>query len=503
MPKLKRGRRHHHTKFKNYERTWQNHPKPLCDVTNKSATCLKHLNVTQSSLLLPQWHITKGIDYVELSYLQTSTPSIVKFSVKVCDQLKWNVRVYGRLIPSGNVIYEEYPTDITSVETLTKICTSVEGMKVCTGNEDDSFVNILRDKGGAIKRDETVTAYLDVNCNCVRHSECLIMTKESGRCMQYRSTLRTMKSKSQNHTHESSLSHSSHTNYRYLEADELVERLRNVQAAKKKAQLTVHRLEERLQSIIEKEGVDLLEEDAADLNDVMNEMDATARQKIARSQFQSIFWEQQQKYNKLRDKRQMRWHPLMVRFALNLKYLSSSAYHAVGNFIALPSRRTLCDYTHVMSVNAGVSREMIARLKEDMKFDSCDSSEKIVGVMLDEMKVKNGLVFNKKTDKLVGFVDLGSINHDMEALQSSLTTGSSPKLEIANSMLVYMVRLLRRPSFNFPVAQHPTSSLSGDKLYPITWDVVEALELSDLQVTVIYVYNKQIIIVIKGNEYFM
>ncbi len=29
--------------------------------------------------------------------------------------------------------------------------------------------------------------------------------------------------------------------------------------------------------------------------------------------------------NSLKDKRQMRWHPLVIRFALNLKYMSSSA----------------------------------------------------------------------------------------------------------------------------------------------------------------------------------
>ena len=268
-----------------------------------------------------------------------------------------------------------------------------------------------------------------------------------------------------------------------MKPKQLVERLRNVQAAKKTAQQTVHRLEEKLQSAIEKEGVDLLEEDACDMNDLMDEMNESEKQRIARSQFQSIFWNQQRMYNRLQDKRQMRWHPLMIRFALNLKYLSSNAYRAVGNFLALPSRRTLCDYTHVMSANAGISSEMIVRLKDDMKFDSCDSAEKIVGIMLDEMKVKSGLVFNKRTDKLVGFVDLGSINNDMEALQSSFTTGTSPKLELAGSVLVYMVRLLRRPSFSFPVAQYPTSSLSGAKLYPMTWDVVEALELSDLQVT--------------------
>ena len=36
-----------------------------------------------------------------------------------------------------------------------------------------------------------------------------------------------------------------------------------------------------------------------------------------------------QKYNSLRDKRQMKWHPLVICFALNLKYMSTSAYRAV------------------------------------------------------------------------------------------------------------------------------------------------------------------------------
>ena len=103
--------------------------------------------------------------------------------------------------------------------------------------------------------------------------------------------------------------------------------------------------------MIDDEGVDLEEEDVADLNDLMNETEAVK----ARNHFQSIFWNQQSKYNELDDKRRMRWHPLMIRFALNLKYLSSFAYTAVSNVLALPSKRTLCDYTHIMSVNAGIN----------------------------------------------------------------------------------------------------------------------------------------------------
>ncbi len=53
----------------------------------------------------------------------------------------------------------------------------------------------------------------------------------------------------------------------------------------------------------------------------------------------------------------------MIRFALNLKYMSCGAYHAVGNFLALPSRRTLSDYTNVMTVESGINIELIDRLK--------------------------------------------------------------------------------------------------------------------------------------------
>ena len=89
----------------------------------------------------------------------------------------------------------------------------------------------------------------------------------------------------------------------------------------------------------------MAEEDELEVNELVSEVDEAAK---ARNHFQKIFWEQQQAYKSLNDKRKMRWHPLMIRFALNLKYLSSSAYRAVGNFLALPSNRTLCDYTHIL-----------------------------------------------------------------------------------------------------------------------------------------------------------
>ena len=185
------------------------------------------------------------------------------------------------------------------------------------------------------------------------------------------------------------------------------------------AEKKLKRLKEKLYSKIEEEGVELSEEDCNDLTEIFEQADKETK-KLTREHFQKIFWEQQRTYNELQSKKSIRWHPLMIRFALNLKYLSTSAYRALSSFIALPSQRTLCDYTHVMKVTSGVSYSMIQRLKDDMNFINSTTADRIVGILMDEMKVKSSLVFNKQSGKLVGFVNLGSLNSDLDAMERSL-----------------------------------------------------------------------------------
>ena len=46
-----------------------------------------------------------------------------------------------------------------------------------------------------------------------------------------------------------------------------------------------------------------------------------------------------------------------------------------------------------MTVSSGISKELIVRLKDDIKFDECSQQQKIVGIMMDEIKIKSGLLF--------------------------------------------------------------------------------------------------------------
>jgi len=63
----------------------------------------------------------------------------------------------------------------------------------------------------------------------------------------------------------------------------------------------------------------------------------------------------------------------------------------------------------------------------------------LVGLLLDEMHIKEGLVFNKSTGSLVGFVNLGEINNAF--LQySNFDSDSINELPLAKSVLSIMVR---------------------------------------------------------------
>ena len=59
-------------------------------------------------------------------------------------------------------------------------------------------------------------------------------------------------------------------------------------------------------------------------------------------------------------------------------------------------------------------------MKKDTDFDNLTPSEKKVALSMDEMKVRKGLVFNKHTGAMIGFVDLGKVNQELDQLTRSI-----------------------------------------------------------------------------------
>ena len=234
--------------------------------------------------------------------------------------------------------------------------------------------------------------------------------------------------------------------------------MRNLHQSLRSTKQQVKRLESKAEALIQKKSVALQPADAEDISRIVTDVTQDVKDSFPVDSPQRVFWEQQAKYNALRDKRQMRWHPLMIRFALNLKYLSSSAYRGImeSGLISLPSERTLIDYTHWITPHSGVQYEFIEHLKSELERDLPTRPHNCT-LMMDEMKIKSGLVFDKHNGTLTGFVDLGSVTNDIELVLSDL----SCERALAEHAFVFMARAIFKPTLCMPVAHFFSSSLSG------------------------------------------
>ena len=449
----------------------------------------------------PDWVVFESEDTIRFC-LMKSTPPTVTRSVSVNADFTWYIHAHGRVVPRDNEIIKRLPEKVASVSVLRDILSVVKAARKCPGNPEERFVQVIEKRGGSVVGvDGKVSAIIDnqedivsggiTYSKTVRHTDCEVFCSPDTAnlrrcpcCKKYRSQLHVMYSRQSKASDR--VSHNSHTNYRFLSSAEKDERLHNLQRAKVAQNKCNKRLSEKLNELIDNEGVRLTEQDTSDVTSIFNSVTDDVIKNFKDGSIQQIFWEQQKNYSLLSNKKSMKWHPLVIRFALSLKYASSSAYRMARNsgLIALPSERTLRDYTHWITVKDGIQAEMVQQMKKCLEFEGMQTFEKQFSLSMDEIKIRSGLVFKKDTGELTGFCNLGQVNHDLEKLSDYLsdTTPANEVPTLSDQMLVFMVRPIFKPSFSFPVAMYPSTNLTGERLYPIVFEVIEALELHSIPV---------------------
>lgn len=105
------------------------------------------------------------------------------------------------------------------------------------------------------------------------------------------------------------------------------------------------------------------------------------------------------------------------------------------------------------------------------------------GILFDEIKIKQDLVYDKHTGELIGYCNLDAVGNELLELEKATTNSSS---ELAKCMLVIMVRGVAT-SLKFPLAGFATNSITADFLYPIIWKAVSILHWK-LQCALIFCY---------------
>ena len=163
--------------------------------------------------------------------------------------------------------------------------------------------------------------------------------------------------------------------------------------------------------------------------------------------------------------------------------ISSAEYHAMRStgFIHLPSERTLRDFTHYFREKPGFQKEIIQQLMKEARINELDEIQKHVVVAFDEMPIKEDLVYDKHTGKVIGFVNLGDVNNQLNALEIACNSDKQKPLEVATHMLALMVRgLVTR--LQFPYAHFFTAGVTSDFLFRTIWNAVQQLEMCGFKV---------------------
>ena len=137
--------------------------------------------------------------------------------------------------------------------------------------------------------------------------------------------------------------------------------------------------------------------------------------------FMKLFWEEQQKYVQSSSKSSIRYHPMIIKYCLNLAAKSSSTYSDLrydsksgSGILLLPSLRTLRDYKNYIKPTRGFNPAVIKELAT--KTSLFQPMERFVSIIFDEMKILEDLVWDKYSGELIGFVDLGDIHTNFATL---------------------------------------------------------------------------------------
>ena len=75
-----------------------------------------------------------------------------------------------------------------------------------------------------------------------------------------------------------------------------------------------------------------------------------------------------------------RYHPIFIRWCLNIMLVSPLAYNIIreSGVITLPSKRTLLDYSHWHTSKTGFQNEVFEQLFKDNKVDKLNEAQRYI-----------------------------------------------------------------------------------------------------------------------------
>ena len=308
------------------------------------------LETLQSGAVLPEnWTLKLENNKLTICKLQcfnhvpsTKQSIVISHCVEIDNDLSWQLFVHGHRvdIPSSMSLHICDGT-MSTVDKLNQVIQKISTLNVCAGHPENRFLEVCKSRKGQIMNHSgDVVAYRDDYCPVTLHGELYSSTIRSTKCellandvkcsacKKYRGVLRSMHNRSLKQDNEKRSDVSSHTNYRYLKTPDRRKRMRQLKDHLDQSRKENETLKLKIQQLQEKHGINTDEPLKIDLERIMEDSTNNVHETYPPGSFLHLFWDQQLEAMKTRDRHQLRWHPMLVKWCLNLKLMSGRVYNA-------------------------------------------------------------------------------------------------------------------------------------------------------------------------------
>jgi len=213
-----------------------------------------------------------------------------------------------------------------SLQTVEYVLQKLSSYSICTGVNDSKLLSLVQHstcKSGALRK--CSCSYADnADCECIISVDCELLLAAAGRCGKcclLRKRL-LMRNKRKRLISPSKLASCRKPNLLLTTPMKLsklaqyatIRRRLNRKVTVLKSKVKMY--QEKCINLIQTEGENLGTAANSDLLQIMEECKETAISNFEPGSFQRIFFEQQLKYNSLKKKSSMRWHPAVIRWCL-------------------------------------------------------------------------------------------------------------------------------------------------------------------------------------------
>ncbi|KAK3911955.1 Transposable element P transposase [Frankliniella fusca] len=468
-----------------------------CQVDQHVLSSLETLNVSLRASLCPVWTTSCTKEQLQIIMIENVSGSLTVKRGLMFTATDFCITIHGRQLLNSHALIcslQQQKEDelerrkindisgtnlIFNCEQIKDVVEKVQNMKVCDGITNYTE---LWSQGVFSLRGSVDNVYSAAPVYRTKACHLLLSRGEKDTCLACR-TEQTNMVREQNKREKRALlvKDSSSRNIKYMQRHELEAALRDARQEDSKHRRQIKSLRNRIDSLIEKEGTQV----SRGWSDEFMNVNKKNFDKM--TDLQKMFWDQQLKAASLKNKSSMKWHPMMIRLAINFETHSNPEKIRATECIFLPSKRTLFDYTHYITAQDGCQKEILDDFKQQLDENCKEDHEMFCSLMFDEMHVRSNLVYSKSRQELVGYANLDSLEQEFRNLEAEWTGIPTKPPPLAQKVLVFMIRNItpnkEKSQMKGVVAIYSVaSSMSAASLFTRLWDVIYCLEGANIPI---------------------